>query len=164
VLATAIRIGLVALGAAACGDAEAPAARAGEEPPAPSAPAEPATLERGDGLTLVLEHAGDGAQARRGDLVSVRYTARVDGAEQPFASTRTANRPLTFVLGERGPTPVLPGMVRGIEGLRSGARATLRIPPALGYGSAGLPAAGVPADATLVVELELVAVRPAEDA
>jgi len=73
----------------------------------------------------------------------------------PIASTEGWDVPLRIRLGDPG---VLPGLARGIEGLAAGTTARIEIPPELGYGGAGNPSAGVPADATLVFEVEILGV------
>ena len=51
------------------------------------------------------------------------------------------------------------GLARGLEGLKAGSKATITVPPALAYGKAGLPGAGIPANATLVFEVQVSGVR-----
>jgi FKBP-type peptidyl-prolyl cis-trans isomerase len=52
-------------------------------------------------------------------------------------------------------------MEKGMEGMKVGARRTLIIPPKLGFaGSRQHPPDGIPRDAALVIELELLDVVP----
>jgi FKBP-type peptidyl-prolyl cis-trans isomerase len=55
---------------------------------------------------------------------------------------------------------VLAGIRQGIVGMRVGGQRRVFIPPNLGYGLAGLPTQGVPGCATLVYDVELIAVEP----
>ena len=105
--------------------------------------------------------AGDGAAVRRGARISVHYTgwlydaSRPDNKGKQFDSS-AGGEPFTFRLGAR---EVISGWDRGFEGMRVGGTRRLVIPPDLGYGSAGVPAAGIPANAGLVFEMTLVDVQ-----
>ena len=46
----------------------------------------------------------------------------------------------------------------GVPGMHVGGTRKLVVPPALGFGAAGNASAGVPANATLVVDVELVSI------
>ncbi len=143
---------LLAFAIAACGSDSEPAAQA-EEPFAPV----PRTVDKGDGCTVEITKNGTGAVARVGDEVALTYEARVKDAETTFSSTDGWNTPLRVRVGEAG---ILPGLSRGIDGLRSGTKARIEIPPALGYGDDGNPSAHVPPNATLIFDVEIVGVRP----
>jgi FKBP-type peptidyl-prolyl cis-trans isomerase FkpA len=104
---------------------------------------------------LVIEDlvVGEGAEAAKGQRVSVHYTGWLtDGSK--FDSSLDRNDPFDFPLG-RG--HVIPGWDEGVAGMQVGGRRKLTIPPHLGYGAHG--AGGViPPNATLVFEVELLAV------
>jgi FKBP-type peptidyl-prolyl cis-trans isomerase FkpA len=107
------------------------------------------------GLTYEDLVAGDGAEAAPGTLVSVHYTGWLaDGAL--FDTSRTRDRPFGFRLGKG---QVIPGWEEGIAGMRVGGKRRLTIPPALAYGADGVPGA-VPPGATLIFQVELMAVTP----
>ncbi len=53
------------------------------------------------------------------------------------------------------------GLRYGIEGMRIGGVRRIIVPPHLGYGKDGAPAAGIPANAILICEVELRELRPA---
>jgi FKBP-type peptidyl-prolyl cis-trans isomerase len=97
---------------------------------------------------------GTGAEAQKGKLVSVHYTGwLIDGKK--FDSSKDRGQPFQFSLG-RG--QVIQGWDEGVSGMKVGGKRKLTIPPELGYGKAG--AGGViPPDATLVFEVELLAVK-----
>lgn len=97
---------------------------------------------------------GTGAEAVPGSIATVEYTGWLaDGSS--FDSSKKAGKPYSFPLG-RG--RVIAGWDEGVVGMRVGGRRLLVIPPALGYGEQG--AGGlIPGNATLVFEVELVAVQ-----
>jgi len=151
-------LALLAL-SAACGDErehDTHSARAASEQLSPAQDAQQAPLarsEHADGLVVELQRAGQGRAARNGDRV--RFHQRItsaDGARE-FDSTWTSGVPLEARLG-RG--ELIAGLERGLDGLAPGARAKLEVPPTLAWGSAGF--GSVPADAALVIELELLEV------
>ena len=105
---------------------------------------------------LIIEDltVGDGATASAGQSVSVHYTGWLTNG-QKFDSSVDRNEPFEFNLG-RG--QVIPGWDQGVAGMQVGGKRKLTIPPELGYGSRG--AGGViPPNATLVFDVELLAVR-----
>ena len=97
---------------------------------------------------------GSGDTATAGQSVSVHYTGWLtDG--QKFDSSLDRNDPFEFRLGAG---QVIPGWDQGVAGMQVGGKRKLTIPPELDYGSRG--AGGViPPNATLVFEVELLAVR-----
>lgn len=91
----------------------------------------------------------------------MHYTGWVYDSSQPdnkgkqFDSS-IGGEPFTFRLGAG---EVIAGWDRGFEGMRVRGKRRLIIPPDLAYGSAGVPQAGIPSNAGLVFEMELVDVR-----
>ena len=106
------------------------------------------------GLVIDEITLGDGAEAQAGRMVSVHYTGWLtDGSK--FDSSVDRNEPFEFPLG-RG--HVIRGWDEGVAGMKVGGKRKLTIPPEMGYGARG--AGGViPPNATLVFEVELLAVR-----
>lgn len=97
---------------------------------------------------------GDGAEARPGQQVSVHYVGTlVDG--EKFDSSRDRGQPFNFKLGAG---QVIEGWDRGVAGMKIGGLRKLTVPPELGYGAEGYPGA-IPPNATLLFEVELIAVR-----
>ena len=106
------------------------------------------------GLTYVITQAGTGAQLKAGDNVIIHYTGLLTGG-QKFDSSLDRGEPFKFPLGAG---KVIKGWDEGVQKLRVGDRATLFIPPQLGYGARG--AGGViPPDATLIFIVEVVGVE-----
>lgn len=104
---------------------------------------------------------GSGAEATAGMDVSVHYTgwlydeAAPDHKGKKFDSSRDRGEAFDFPLGAGR---VIKGWDQGVAGMKVGGRRTLIIPPDLAYGARG--AGGViPANATLVFDVELLGVR-----
>ncbi|WP_378183699.1 peptidylprolyl isomerase [Aquimarina sp. SS2-1] len=106
------------------------------------------------GLRYKIIQKGDGAQAEKGNTVSVHYKGSLpDGTV--FDSSYKRNQPIDFSLGTG---QVISGWDEGIALLQVGDKARFVIPPSLGYGEHG--AGGViPPNATLIFDVELVAVK-----
>ena len=100
---------------------------------------------------------GEGAEATKGQNVSVHYTGWLyNNGEQgaKFDSSRDRNDAFAFSLGAG---MVIKGWDEGVQGMQVGGQRTLIIPPELGYGAYG--AGGViPPNATLKFDVELLAV------
>lgn len=106
------------------------------------------------GLRYKILQKGNGKPAQKGKKVAVHYKgALVDGSV--FDSSFKRNQPIEFVLGVG---QVIEGWDEGIALLQEGDKAQFVIPSTLGYGSRG--AGGViPPNATLIFDVELVAVK-----
>ncbi|MFK7802533.1 MAG: FKBP-type peptidyl-prolyl cis-trans isomerase [Anaerolineae bacterium] len=102
-----------------------------------------------------IEHEkGSGPQAEAGDTVAVHYIGTLaDGTE--FDNSHKRGDPIKFPLGQGR---VIQGWDIGIAKMNVGTKATLIIPPELGYGSRGAGGA-IPPNATLKFEVELVEVE-----
>lgn len=127
--------------------------------PAPRQPAtpweakgEPVTTR--SGLQYWDLALGDGFEAVRGKRVKVHYSGFLTNG-QKFDSSVDKDRPLEFRLGDG---VVIRGWDEGIAGMKIGGKRKLRVPPHLGYGADGMPGA-IPRNATLVFDVELLAVR-----
>ena len=100
---------------------------------------------------------GTGAEAKRGQYVSVHYTGWLynNGTQGgKFDSSKDRRDPFQFGLGQG---QVIRGWDEGVQGMKVGGTRRLIIPAELGYGARG--AGGViPPNATLLFEVELLGV------
>lgn len=105
------------------------------------------------GLMYVDLKEGDGATPKAADNVEVHYTGwLVDGTK--FDSSVDRGKPFTFSLGGG----VIKGWLEGVASMKVGGKRKLIIPSDLGYGKRGSPPV-IPPDATLVFEVELLAIK-----
>lgn len=122
--------------------------------PPPAAP-EPAVL-------VTDLSAGIGDEALPGMIVVVHYTgwlhdpAAKDQRGRKFDSSRDRGQPLSFPLGAGR---VIRGWEQGLPGMRIGGTRRLVIPPSLAYGARGAGNGVIPPNATLVFDIELLAVE-----
>ena len=116
------------------------------------------SIKTPSGLGIEDLVVGSGAAASAGQRVSVHYTGWLSEggkAGAKFDSSKDRGQPLMFSLGAG---EVIRGWDEGVNGMKVGGKRKLTIPPDLGYGARG--AGGViPPNATLLFEVELLAVR-----
>jgi FKBP-type peptidyl-prolyl cis-trans isomerase FkpA len=96
---------------------------------------------------------GDGELAVAGQRVSVHYTGWLADGKK-FDSSLDRDEPFSFMLGKG---MVIRGWDEGVAGMKTGGKRKLTIPPHLAYGAAGA-ADVIPANATLIFDVELLAV------
>lgn len=96
-------------------------------------------------------NAGDSeSYPLKSQSVAVHYDAYLPGNKR-WDSSRKRDRPLRFRLGVG---QVIPGLDEAILNLSLGARARVKIPPSLAYGSRGFPGL-VPPDTWIEFDIEL---------
>lgn len=97
---------------------------------------------------------GTGASPATGQTATVHYVGTLTNGKK-FDSSRDRGQPFEFRVGLG---QVIKGWDEGVGSMKVGGIRKLTIPPALGYGASG--AGGViPPNATLLFEVELIAVR-----
>lgn len=111
-------------------------------------------------LVKIDQIVGTGISAHDGSEVKVNYVGWVydekaaDHHGAKVDSSYDRGQPITFVLGD---SRMIAGWNQGIDGMRTGGKRTLLIPPKLAYG--GRHVGPVPPHATLVFDIELLAVK-----
>ena len=105
----------------------------------------------------------DAEKVKKGDRLFMHYTGTIDASSETgepgkqFDSSRGRGQTFDFNIGQG---EVIKGWDEGLLGLCKGAKATLVIPPDLGYGAAGAGGA-IPGGATLNFDVEVVAIGEA---
>ena len=98
---------------------------------------------------------GTGAEVQSGATVSVHYTGAVAATGEIFQSSKDfGTEPITFPL-----SGVIKGWTDGIPGMKVGGIRRLVIPSAQAYGATPPSGSGIPANADLVFDVELIAVK-----
>src|ERR1700712_5128214 len=121
------------------------------EKPEVDAPVGPPPTE----LEITDLTVGDGAEAAKGDQVSVHYVGVAHSTGEEFDASYNRGAPLDFPLGAGR---VIRGWDDGVAGMKVGGRRKLVIPPHLGYGDRGAGGAIAPGE-TLIFVVDLVDVR-----
>ncbi|TYB77021.1 peptidylprolyl isomerase [Bizionia myxarmorum] len=106
------------------------------------------------GLRYKILQKGNGAQAQKGQTVSVHYKGQLEDGTV-FDSSYKRKDPLEFQVGVG---QVIAGWDEGICLLQVGDKARLVIPSHLGYGARGAGGA-IPPDATLIFDVELMGTK-----
>lgn len=97
---------------------------------------------------------GNGKHPTATDRVKVHYTGKlIDG--KVFDSSVERGAPLTFPLNQ-----VIPGWTEGLQLMDEGSKYILYVPYNLGYGTHDM--GNIPAGSTLIFEVELLEINPAE--
>lgn len=98
---------------------------------------------------------GTGPEAKTGDTVTLNYVGMLPDGTVFDASANHGSTGFTFPLGAG---QVIKGWDQGVIGMKVGGKRRLIIPPALAYGNQAVGGV-IPANATLVFDIELVAVK-----
>jgi len=110
-----------------------------------------------DDLRKVQLIQGTGPRVKKGQTIAVRYLGQAFDGEKPFDENfgdSGTGEPTTFSIGTGA---VIKGWDQGLEGMPVGSRVVLSIPAELGYGAEGSPDSGIPANATLVFMIDILA-------
>lgn len=96
---------------------------------------------------------GEGDEAAATDTVTCHYTGAIAKTGTVFQSSKDFGRPISFPLNG-----VIQGWTEGVPGMKVGGKRRLLIPAAKAYGSRPPFGSGIPVDADLVFDIELVAI------
>ena len=101
------------------------------------------------GLEYIIHEEGTGARPSNGDMTAVQYFGTfMDGKK--FDSSFDSGRAFSFPIGQQR---AIGGWDEGIAYLKEGAKASLIVPPSLGYGETGYM--DIPGNTTLYFYVEL---------
>ena len=121
----------------------------------------PDFVRTGSGLKYADLRSGKGPTPQPGQVCSLVYRGWLymdNKRGRLFDQCDTRRKPFTFTLGKG---EVIKGWDEGIATMKVGSKRALIVPPELAYGheGAGDAATGIPADATLLFEVELIGIR-----
>ncbi len=97
---------------------------------------------------------GTGAIVDPGDTVTCHYTGAIAKTGEVFQTSHDFGKPISFPL-----SGVIAGWTQGVPGMKVGGTRRLLIPAAMAYGSTPPYGSGIPANADLVFDIELVAIE-----
>lgn len=104
-------------------------------------------------LEKIDRKAGTGEEVMPGATVTCHYTGAIAKTGHVFQSSRDFGGPVSFPL-----SGVIAGWTEGVPGMKVGGTRRLYIPAALGYGATPPPGSGIPANADLVFDIELISI------
>jgi FKBP-type peptidyl-prolyl cis-trans isomerase len=120
-------------------------------PAPPTAIGETKTTEGGVKYQTLTE--GTGPVYKWGQRGTFHYVGTLADGGREFDSSRARNKPMDFRIGG---DPLIKGWEQALPGMKVGETRKLTIPPALGYQDQAKP--GIPANSTLVFEVELLGI------
>jgi FKBP-type peptidyl-prolyl cis-trans isomerase FkpA len=115
-------------------------------------------------IEVVDQTVGSGPEPRRGWFATIRYTGWIYDEQAPdkkgrkFINSDDRGAPVSFVYGYKR---ALPGLEKGMEGMKVGGHRTVIIPAKYAFkGARQQSPDGVSVDSTLIIDIELVDVVP----
>lgn len=107
-----------------------------------------------DSLQKIDTQPGTGEEVKPNATVTAHYTGAVASTGIVFQSSHDSGQPIPFPLNG-----VIKGWTDGVPGMKVGGKRRLLIPSELAYGSNPPAGSGIPANADLVFDIELVSVQ-----
>lgn len=117
------------------------------------------TVTTPSGLKYIDLVVGTGAQPKTGQSCTMNYSGWLENGKAFDSNTDPKFghvQPFTFVIGQH---QVIAGWDEGVGSMKVGGKRKLIIPPALGYGSRDVGNGLIPANSTLIFEVELKGVK-----
>lgn len=137
----------------ACTPPSSPPARAASAGPDIGALTGTARVTTPSGIVFQSIQAGSGPSPKATDTVKVHYRGTLqDGSE--FDSSYKRGAPATFPLNR-----VIPCWTEAVQMMRPGGKARVTCPPQTAYGERGAGGGLIPPNATLVFDIELIAIE-----
>ena len=129
----------------------------------------PASVQAAPTEIEIVDHtAGTGLEPRRGWFAIIRYTGWIydeqaaDKKGKQFIHSDDRGAPVSFVYGYKR---ALPGLEKGMEGMKVGGQRTVIIPAKYAFKGARQESPdGVSVDSNLIIDIELVDVVPQSNA
>jgi FKBP-type peptidyl-prolyl cis-trans isomerase/Flp pilus assembly protein TadD len=123
------------------------------------------TRGKDGGVLVKIVEDGEGwKRPSDGDHARIVYTLMVSAGGTEYKTLKEVGEPSVFTLGDISSGAVhVAGMEVAIRDMKKGSKAELKIAPAYAFGPQGHVELGVPADATLKLELELLDWQVVED-
>lgn len=106
-------------------------------------------------MNIEIVTEGNGPVIKNGQTAVVSYIGKLENGTIFDQSKNHGDGSFAFLLGAG---QVIKGWDQGVLGMQVGESRTLRIPPELAYGPAGIPGV-IPPNATLVFEVTLLAIK-----
>lgn len=110
-------------------------------------------VDKTDSLQSTDMVVGTGAEVKVGDTITAHYTGAVAKTGVIFQSSLDTGSPVQFSLNG-----VIQGWTEGVPGMKVGGKRRLIIPADKAYGANPPVGSGIPADADLVFDIELVSI------
>lgn len=104
-------------------------------------------------LTKIDLVEGNGEEVQPGATITAHYTGAVAATGEVFQSSKDFGRPITFGLDQ-----VIKGWTDGVPGMKVGGTRRLLIPAEQAYGATPPRGSGIPVNAALVFDIELVSI------
>lgn len=109
-------------------------------------------------LKIEVLKEGTGNPAVMGDTVIVNYAGMLDDGRE-FDNSYKRGQPFPVTIGEGR---VIQGWEKGLQGIKVGEKRRLTIPPSMAYGDQDVAGGLIPANSTLIFDIEAVEIDPAK--
>lgn len=108
-------------------------------------------VEKVENLQIIDLKEGEGEAVKPGDTITAHYTGAIAASGHVFQSSKDFGQAISFSLDQ-----VIKGWTNGVPGMKVGGTRRLLIPADLAYGANPPYGSGIPANADLVFDIELV--------